>query len=100
MLSLLFWEYVTTSSICRKINAFLNPEIEPRSQLSLLLMPLTMVGYLDLVERVYVGITRRSYDFIIAVAAEEFGAILCLLIILFFCLITRSFLLKKTKIFY
>ena len=40
-------------------------------------------------------------DFIIAVAAEEYGIILCLLIILFFCLIViRSFfLLKNQQIF-
>ena len=93
--------YTTSSHFAGRINAFLNPEIEPRSQLSFALSAINDGGLFGV--GIGEGVIKwrlpdAHTDFIIAVAAEEFGAILCLLIILFFCLITiRSLILLKNQ---
>ena len=79
----------------------LNPEIEPRSQLSFAVNAINDGGLFGV--GIGEGVIKwrlpdAHTDFIIAVAAEEFGAILCVLIILFFCLITiRSLILLKNQ---
>ena len=93
--------YTTSSHFAGRINAFLNPEIEPRSQLSFAANAINDGGLFGV--GIGEGVIKwrlpdAHTDFIIAVAAEEFGAILCVLIILFFCLITiRSLILLKNQ---
>ena len=96
-----FISYLNSSHFAGRINTFLNPEIEPRSQLDFALNAIEDGGLFGV--GVGEGIIKwrlpdAHTDFIIAVAAEEFGAILCLLIISFFCLITiRSLILLKNQ---
>ena len=79
----------------------MNPDIEPKSQLSFALHAIQDGGLFGV--GVGEGVIKwrlpdAHTDFIIAVAAEEYGIILCLLIILFFCLIViRSFFLLKNQ---
>ena len=96
-----FISYMNSSHFAGRINTFLNPEIEPRSQLDFALNAIQDGGLFGV--GVGEGIIKwrlpdAHTDFIIAVAAEEYGIILCLLIILFFCLIvTRSLFLLRNQ---
>ncbi|MFL2802411.1 MAG: FtsW/RodA/SpoVE family cell cycle protein [Paracoccaceae bacterium] len=96
-----FISYLNSSHFAGRINTFLNPEIEPRSQLDFALNAIQDGGLFGV--GVGEGIIKwrlpdAHTDFIIAVAAEEYGIILCLLIILFFCLIIiRSLFLLKNQ---
>ncbi len=96
-----FISYSNSAHFAGRINTFLNPEIEPKSQLSFALNAIQDGGLFGV--GVGEGVIKwrlpdAHTDFIIAVAAEEYGIILCLLIILFFCLIViRSFFLLKNQ---
>ena len=96
-----FISYLNSSHFAGRINTFLNPEIEPRSQLDFALNAIQDGGLFGV--GVGEGIIKwrlpdAHTDFIIAVAAEEYGIILCLLIISFFCLIViRSLFLLKNQ---
>ncbi len=96
-----FISYSNSDHFSGRINTFLNPEIEPRSQISFALNAIQDGGLFGV--GVGEGVIKwrlpdAHTDFIIAVAAEEYGIILCLLIILFFCLIViRSLLLLKNQ---
>ncbi len=96
-----FISYSNSDHFAGRINTFLNPEIEPRSQISFALNAIQDGGLFGV--GVGEGVIKwrlpdAHTDFIIAVAAEEYGIILCLLIILFFCLIVmRSLLLLKNQ---
>ena len=96
-----FISYLNSSHFAGRINTFLNPEIEPRSQLDFALNAIQDGGLFGV--GVGEGIIKwrlpdAHTDFIIAVAAEEYGIILCLIIILFFCLIViRSIFLLKNQ---
>ena len=96
-----FISYSNSAHFAGRINTFLSPEIEPKSQLSFALNSIQDGGLFGV--GVGEGVIKwrlpdAHTDFIIAVAAEEYGIILCLLIILFFCLIViRSLLLLKNQ---
>ena len=96
-----FISYSNSAHFAGRINTFLSPEIEPKSQLSFALNAIQDGGLFGV--GVGEGVIKwrlpdAHTDFIIAVAAEEYGIILCLLIILFFCLIViRSLLLLKNQ---
>lgn len=86
--------YNASEHFARRIDGFLNPEIDPRTQLGYATNAIQEGGYFG------VGIGEGSVkfslpdahtDFIIAVAAEEYGLVLVVLIIaLFFALVARS----------
>ena len=94
-----FIAYLSSSHFSGRIDSFLNPEIEPLSQLSFSINAINDGGLFGV--GVGEGVIKwrlpdAHTDFIIAVAAEEYGIILCLLIILFFALIVvRSLILLK-----
>ena len=96
-----FISYSNSDHFAGRINTFLNPEIEPKSQLSFALSAIQDGGLFGVGAGEGVikwRLPDAHTDFIIAVAAEEYGIILCLLIILFFCLIIiRSFFLIKNQ---
>ena len=68
------FSYNNSEHFARRIDGFLNPDIDPRTQL----------GYA----------TNAHTDFIIAVAAEEYGLILVLVIICLFAAITVRSLMR------
>jgi cell division protein FtsW len=87
--------YNNSQHFARRIDGFLNPSLDPTTQLGYAANAIREGGIFG------VGVGEGSVkwslpdahtDFIIAVAAEEYGLILCLAIILLFALITiRSF---------
>ena len=93
--------YLKSTHFAGRINAFLDPEIEPRSQIGFALNAINDGGLFGV--GIGEGVIKwrlpdAHTDFIIAVAAEEYGIILCLLIILFFCVIvSRSMILLKNQ---
>ncbi len=94
-----FIAYLNSSHFATRIDSFLNPVIEPNSQLSFALNAIRDGGLFGV--GVGEGVIKwrlpdAHTDFIIAVAAEEYGILLCLLIIVLFCLIlVRSLILLK-----
>ena len=101
-----FISYSNSAHFASRINTFLNPEIEPKSQLSFALNAIQDGGLFGV--GVGEGVIKwrlpdAHTDFIIAVAAEEYGIILCLLIILFFLFNCYKVILsikKSTRLFY
>ena len=93
--------YLNSEHFAGRIDSFLTPELEPRSQLSFALNAIQDGGLFGV--GVGEGVIKwrlpdAHTDFIIAVAAEEYGVILCLLIISLFCIIiTRSLILLKNQ---
>tara|TARA_B100000700_G_C14438937_1_gene576123 strand:- start:43 stop:591 length:549 start_codon:yes stop_codon:yes gene_type:complete len=97
--------YFQSEHVQKRINGFLSPDIEPRTQLDYATNAIYEGGYFG------VGVGEGSVkwdlpdahtDFIIAVAAEEYGLLLCLLIIfLYMFIVTRSLmrLVHETSIF-
>ena len=88
--------YNLSEHFARRIDGYLNPEIDPRTQIGYATNAIQEGGFFG----VGVGEGRVKWflpdahtDFIIAVAAEEYGLILVLIIICLFVIITvRSFL--------
>jgi cell division protein FtsW len=91
-----FFAYSNSEHFARRIDGFLNPEIDPRTQLGYATNAIQEGGFLGV--GVGEGTVKWSLpdahtDFIIAVAAEEYGFVLVLIIILLFTMISvRSFL--------
>ncbi len=88
--------YGASEHFARRINGFLNPEIDPRTQIGYATKAIQDGGFFG------VGVGEGSVkwslpdahtDFIIAVAAEEYGTIMVLAIIALYCtIVTRSLL--------
>ncbi len=86
--------YFNSAHVASRINGFLSPDVDPLTQLGYATNAIQKGGFLG------VGIGDGSVkwnlpdahtDFIIAVAAEEYGLILCLIIIaIYFFIIFRS----------
>ena len=87
--------YNNSEHFARRIDGFLNPEIDPRTQLGYATNAIQEGGFFGV--GVGEGTVKWSLpdahtDFIIAVAAEEYGLILVLVIICLFSVVTvRSF---------
>ncbi len=86
--------YHNSEHVARRIDGFLNPDIDPTTQLGYATNAIQEGGFLGV--GVGEGTVKWSLpdahtDFIIAVAAEEYGLIICLIIIgLFLTVVTRS----------
>ncbi|MEM8572026.1 MAG: putative peptidoglycan glycosyltransferase FtsW [Pseudomonadota bacterium] len=88
--------YENSEHVARRIDGFLSPEVDPRTQLGYATNAIHEGGFFG------VGIGNGSVkwtlpdahtDFIIAVAAEEFGVLLCaIIIVLYMVIVVRSLL--------
>jgi len=91
-----FVAYENSEHFARRIDGFLNPDIDPRTQIGYATNAIQEGGFFGV--GVGEGAVKWSLpdahtDFIIAVAAEEYGLVLVLLIIGLFALITfRAFM--------
>lgn len=87
--------YQNSEHFARRIDGFLSPEVDPRTQLGYAIDAIREGGFFGV--GVGEGVVKWSLpdahtDFIIAVAAEEYGLVLVLLIIALYALIVvRSF---------
>jgi len=87
--------YQNSEHFARRIDGFLSPEVDPRTQLGYAIDAIREGGYFGV--GVGEGVVKWSLpdahtDFIIAVAAEEYGLVLVLLIIgLYALVVVRSF---------
>ena len=88
--------YNLSEHFARRIDGYLNPEIDPRTQIGYATNAIQEGGFFGVgvgEGRVKWSLPDAHTDFIIAVAAEEYGLILVLIIIGLFVIITvRSFL--------
>lgn len=92
--------YGASEHFARRINGFLSPEVDPRTQIGYATKAIQDGGFFG------VGVGEGSVkwslpdahtDFIIAVAAEEYGTILVLAIIALYCTIVIRSLLRMVK---
>jgi cell division protein FtsW len=92
--------YFKSEHVQKRINGFISPEIDPTTQLGYATNAIQEGGYFG------VGVGEGSVkwnlpdahtDFIIAVAAEEYGLLLCLLIILIYMFIVTRSLIRLTS---
>jgi cell division protein FtsW len=88
--------YNSSEHFARRIDGYLNPEIDPRTQIGYATNAIQEGGFFGVgvgEGRVKWSLPDAHTDFIIAVAAEEYGLVLVLFIIGLFMVITvRSFL--------
>ncbi|SNR65256.1 putative lipid II flippase FtsW [Paracoccus sediminis] len=92
--------YGASEHFARRINGFLNPEIDPRTQIGYATKAIQDGGFFG------VGVGEGSVkwslpdahtDFIIAVAAEEYGTVMVLLVIALYCTIVVRSLLRLLR---
>ena len=92
--------YGASEHFARRINGFLNPEIDPRTQIGYATKAIQDGGFFG------VGVGEGSVkwslpdahtDFIIAVAAEEYGTVLVLAVIALYCTIVVRSLLRLLR---
>lgn len=89
--------YQYSDHVARRIDGFLNPDLDPRTQLGFATNAIQEGGIFGV--GVGEGTVKWSLpdahtDFIIAVAAEEYGFVLCLAIILLFLIIVVRSLIR------
>ncbi|MCF3972381.1 putative lipid II flippase FtsW [Paracoccus salsus] len=92
--------YGASEHFARRINGFLNPDVDPRTQIGYATNAIQEGGFFGV--GVGEGTVKWSLpdahtDFIIAVAAEEYGTILVLAIIALYCTIVLRSLLRLLK---
>ncbi|MCS5601336.1 putative lipid II flippase FtsW [Paracoccus sp. (in: a-proteobacteria)] len=92
--------YGASEHFARRINGFLNPEIDPRTQIGYATNAIQEGGFFGV--GVGEGTVKWSLpdahtDFIIAVAAEEYGTIMVLAIILLYATIVSRSLLRLLR---
>ena len=89
--------YINSEHFARRIDGFLSPDVDPRTQLGFATNSIQEGGLfgVGLGEGVIKWRLPDAHtDFIIAVAAEEYGVLICILIIIFFIIIVvRSLIL-------
>ena len=100
-----FYIFKSYSYVADRITNFMSSEIDPLSQLGRARSAIQEGGYLGVglgEGKVKVHLPDAHTDFIIAVAAEEYGLILCFLIIglIGFLVIRAIFLLSKEESFF
>lgn len=92
-----FSAYNLSEHFARRIDAFLSPDVDPRSQIGYAVNAIQEGGFfgVGLGEGQVKWILPDAHtDFIIAVAAEEYGLVLVALILALFCTITVRSLLR------
>lgn len=92
--------YESSEHFARRINGFLSPDIDPRTQIGYATNAIQEGGFFGV--GVGEGTVKWSLpdahtDFIIAVAAEEYGTILVLVIIALYCTIVVRSLLRLMR---
>lgn len=95
-----FVAYNSSDHFARRIDGFLNPEVDPTTQMGFATNAIREGGFFG--TGVNEGTVKWSLpdahtDFIIAVAAEEYGLILVLLIIALVCMFTVRSLLRLMR---
>ncbi|MDB6177537.1 putative lipid II flippase FtsW [Paracoccus sp. Z330] len=95
-----FFAYGASEHFARRINGFLSPDIDPRTQIGYATNAIQEGGFFGV--GVGEGTVKWSLpdahtDFIIAVAAEEYGLIMVLAIITLYCTIVVRSLLRLLK---
>ena len=91
--------YFKSEHVQKRINGFLSPEIDPNTQLGYATNAIQEGGYFGVgvgEGTVKWNLPDAHTDFIIAVAAEEYGLFLCLLVILIYIFIVTRSLLRLT----
>ena len=92
--------YSGSEHFARRIDGFLNPEVDPTTQLGYAADAIREGGFLGVgvgEGQVKWSLPDAHTDFIIAVAAEEYGLVLVLIVIALFCLITVRSLLRLMR---
>ncbi len=93
--------YMKSEHFASRINGFLSPDVDPRTQLGFATNSIQEGGLfgVGLGEGVIKWRLPDAHtDFIISVAAEEYGVIICIIIIMFFIIIvSRSILLLSSE---
>ena len=92
--------YNTSEHFARRINGFLTPEIDPRTQMGYATNAIQEGGFFGVgvgEGQVKWSLPDAHTDFIIAVAAEEYGLILVLVILVLYGLIVVRSLLRLIK---
>lgn len=92
-----FSAYNMSEHFARRIDAFLSPEVDPRSQIGYAVNAIQEGGFFGVglgEGQVKWMLPDAHTDFIIAVAAEEYGLVLVALILALFCMITVRSLLR------
>lgn len=95
-----FFAYNSSEHLARRIDGFLNPDLDPRSQLGYATNAIQDGGFFGVgvgEGQVKWSLPDAHTDFIIAVAAEEYGLMLVLLILSLYALITVRSLMRLTK---
>ena len=92
--------YLNSEHVARRIDGFLSPDLDPRTQLGFATNSIQEGGLfgVGLGEGVIKWRLPDAHtDFIIAVAAEEYGVLICILIITFFIIIVGRSLVILSK---
>ena len=95
-----FGAYGASEHFARRIDGFLTPDVDPRSQLGYAANAIQEGGFFGVgvgEGQVKWTLPDAHTDFIIAVAAEEYGLILVLVIILLYALVVVRSLLRLTR---
>ncbi|MEO0915232.1 MAG: putative peptidoglycan glycosyltransferase FtsW, partial [Pseudomonadota bacterium] len=92
--------YQTSEHVARRIDGFLSPDLDPRTQLGFATNAIQEGGILGV--GVGEGTVKWSLpdahtDFIIAVAAEEYGLVMCLAIILLFATVVIRSMIRLVR---
>ena len=92
--------YESSEHFARRIDGFLSPEVDPTTQLGHATNAIREGGFFGVgvgEGQVKWSLPDAHTDFIIAVAAEEYGLVLVLLIIVLYAMITIRSLLRLTR---
>ena len=93
--------YLNSEHVARRIDGFLSPDLDPRTQLGFATNSIQEGGLfgVGLGEGVIKWRLPDAHtDFIIAVAAEEYGVLICIVIIIFFIIIvSRSLIILSSE---
>jgi cell division protein FtsW len=95
-----FGAYESSEHFARRIDGFLTPEIDPRTQLGYATNAIQEGGFFGVgvgAGQVKWSLPDAHTDFIIAVAAEEYGLILVLVIIALYTTVVVRSLMRLTK---
>ena len=95
-----FFAYNASEHFARRIDGFLNPEVDPRTQMGYATNAIQEGGFFGVgvgEGQVKWSLPDAHTDFIIAVAAEEYGLILVLIIIALYGLVTVRSLFRLMR---
>lgn len=95
-----FYSYNTSEHFARRIDGFLSPDLDPRTQLGYATNAIQEGGFFGVgvgEGQVKWSLPDAHTDFIIAVAAEEYGLVLVFAIILLFMVVTIRSLFRLVR---